>query len=185
MEQSYTQHDSSYSPRIARWSLIAGIILVLNIFFNYAISLVYEAPRYEDFMTDPNTASTIADRPTCLSLGGQWNESVTPFIEGRQKVVTTGYCDPDFTNRKVYEEAQAKYQRTVFIILFILGIISLGVGVMIKHIILTPALAWGGVLSLLIASLRYWSLAGSIFKLVIVGAALGTLIWIAVKKFSR
>jgi hypothetical protein len=55
---------------------------------------------------------------------------------------------------------------------------------MVMNEVLALAFSWGGVLSLFIASLRYWSDANNILKVIILAIALGSLIWTAVKKFA-
>jgi hypothetical protein len=59
------------------------------------------------------------------------------------------------------------------------------IGVFAAQDILAAALSWGGVLSLLIASMRYWSDADTVVKVLLLGAALVGLIWIAIRKFGR
>ncbi len=169
MQTHHHQHSS-----LIRWSLIVGIGIVLNMFFNYAISLVYKEPQYP-------VSSQVVDQyqtvESCIAVGGQWN----PDTMSTQKE-PTGYCDPDYTKRMDYDKAHAAYNRTVFVVLAILGIASLIGGVLIANAIVSTAFSWGGVLSLVIASLRYWSDADSLIKVLILAVALGGLIWVALKK---
>ncbi len=154
-----------------KWSLIIGIVIVMNLFFNYAISLVYKAPEYP-ISNPPPALSVITDPQACVSAGGIWSR-------GPQN-----YCDQDY--RKIqtqFEIVQKQYNRSVFIVLVILGVISLIVGALIGHEVLSLAFAWGGVLSLVIASMRYWSDANNLLKVFILAIALGGLIWTAIKKF--
>ena len=66
-----------------------------------------------------------------------------------------------------------------------MSIIVLVLGGVISNEIISPAFSWGGVLSLIIASMRYWSDANDLFKVIILALALGILIWFAVKKFGK
>ena len=43
--------------KVLRWSLIIGIVIVLNMFFNYALSLIYKQPEFNVYC--PNTAQII------------------------------------------------------------------------------------------------------------------------------
>jgi len=95
-----------------------------------------------------------------------------------------GYCNPDFTKQQQYDVAQKQYDRTIFVALVVLGAISIVCGTLLENTVLSLAFAWGGVLSLFIASLRYWSDANNLLKVVILAIALGSLIWTAVKKFA-
>lgn len=166
--------------RFAKWSLTLGIVIVLNMFFNYAISLVYKSPEYP---TAPQVVDSISTKEACLAVGGQWNANT--YVAPDQKNVPAGYCDPDYNRRNQYEQDRKLYNRNVFIVLVVLGIASIFVGVLVAVEVISAALSWGGVLSLLIASMRYWSDAGNILKLLILAVALVALFWVAIRKFSH
>ena len=179
MEQT-TGIEMKKPSRFTKWSLILGIVIVLNMFFNYAISLVYTEPKYDTYFARPQVIEQLNSQEECVSVGGQWTENL-----GAKEGEGKGYCDPDYTIRKEFDEARNVYDRNVFIVLVVLGILSIGLGVLLSQEVLATAFAWGGVLSLVIASMRYWSAADNIVKVIILAAALGGLIWLAVKKFSQ
>jgi hypothetical protein len=161
MEQ--TQH----SPRFIKWALIIGIVIVMNLFFNYALSLVYKAPDYNTFFPQSQVMNMPTTQQDCVSTGGQWQGS---------------YCNPNFISQQHFNAAQKQYDRIIFIALVILGVLSIVCGALIANSVLSLAFSWGGVLS--IASLRYWSDANNLLKVLILAIALGGLIWTAVKKFA-
>jgi hypothetical protein len=164
-----------------KWALIVSIVIVSNLFINYTLSLLYEKPDYANSpLSKPMQENFQYTEATCLEVGGQWNTS--PY---RTEGEIEGYCDPDYTNRITYEEARKVYERNVFLILISLGVILLGVGMILKNEVVAIALSWSGVLSFIIASMRYWSSAENIVRVAILGIALGTLFWISVKKFSK
>ncbi len=171
-------------------SLIIGIVVVLNLFFNYALSLVYKEPDLNAFC--PNTSQVITKtdtREACLANGGQWNENTyyapTP-VTPEGKPMPQGYCDQQFICRQNFETAQKGYDRNVFITLVLLGAISVAIGnFMGSNAVIGSSLSLGGVLSFIIASMRFWSSADSLIKVVILAIALGILIWVALKKFSN
>ena len=168
--------------KILKWSVIIGIVIVLNMFFNYALSLVYKQPDYNTYC--PNTAQIIEanTKDSCVTKGGQWNENTayTP-----QKVDTNGYCDLQFTCRQDFDSAQRNYDRNVFVTLVILGALCVLLGNYLKgNILLGQAFSMAGVLSFIIASIRYWSSADNLIKVIILAIALGILIWVAIKKFK-
>ena len=74
---------------------------------------------------------------------------------------------------------------TCFVALVVLGALSIGAGFALR---ISPAvsagLSYGGVLSFVIASIRYWGEAGDIIRLIIVGIALAALIAIGIQKFK-
>ena len=174
--------ETKKPSRFTKWSLIVGIIIVLNLFFNYGISLVYKEPAYP---VAPQVVGDITTREKCLEVGGQWNENVYPTPAPEQKTMPKGYCDPDYTNRQNYETAHKVYNRNVFIILMILGVVSLMVGIFAGSEVLAVAFSWGGVLSLIIASMRYWSDADNLIKVILLAVALGALVWLALRKFAK
>jgi hypothetical protein len=176
--QKHTHH-------LAKWSLVAGIIIVLNMFFNYAISLVYEEPQFQSYVTQPQVVNQIETEESCVSIGGQWNENIYRDQTMTKEMMPKGYCDPDYTKRMQYEEARKEYQRNVFMILVVLGIATLIGGVATRNELLSIAFSWGGVLSLIIASMRYWSAADNIVKVLILAVALAGLIYMAIRKFGK
>ena len=173
--------------KMLKWSLIIGIVIVLNLFFNYALSLAYKQPVYENFC--PNTEQVIEPINTkeqCLSVGGQWNGNVYSAPIPSEKIVQLeGYCDQQFSCRNDYEAAQKAYDRNVFITLVLLGAICVALGNFMKlNMLISMALSMAGVLSFIIASMRYWSSADDLIKVIILGIALAILVWVAMKKFK-
>lgn len=175
---------------VLKWVLIVSIVIVLNLFFNFAISSFYHAPKYDQFCKAEQINVQPISKDACVAAGGQWNESssveraVSPTPTKVEKLQTNSYCDTTFTCRKNFETANNTYQRNVFVTLVILGILSLVVGfAMASSSVVALGLSFGGVLSLIIASIRYWSAMNEYIRVVILGIALVVLLWIAAKKF--
>ena len=61
--------------RIGRWSVILGIMIVLNLFFNYALSLVYESPEYNNFCPMEQVVTIPDNQTECTDKGGQWTDN--------------------------------------------------------------------------------------------------------------
>ena len=171
--------------KVLKWSLIIGIVIVLNLFFNYALSLAYKQPSYEAFC--PNTSQVVENidnQEQCVATGGQWNESSYIPVPV-EKNAPKGYCDRDFICRNDYESAQKIYDRNVFVTLVLLGAICVVIGNFLKtNMLISIALSLSGVLSFIIASMRYWSSADDLIKVIILALALAILVWVAVKKFK-
>jgi len=174
-------------PKLFKWALVIGIVIVLNLFFNYTISLLYKEPSYDRYFPQQQVVKEIKTKESCVEAGGQWTENTRYYksADGLEIPQPASYCDPDFTKRQEYDEARKGYERNIFIMLVILGIASLALGTFMANEILTLGLSWGGVLSLLIASMRYWSTADNLVKVLILGFALVALVWLAVKKFGK
>ena len=156
-EQMHT--EGKKKGKFMKSALIVAIVIVLNMFFNYAISLAYKAPQYDNFVTQGQIMPTDS------------NDDVSQAVYQQQQ--------------NNFDSAQENYDRNVFIILVILGVAALIFGGVISNEILAPAFSWGGVFSLVIASGRYWSDANDLFKVIILALALILLIWFAIKKFGK
>lgn len=176
-----------------KWTLALSIVIVLNLFFNFAIKLVYKAPLYENFCKMDQVHVPPTTQKACLDLGGQWNENmykgqpvrvISPTGESMPE--PAGYCDEQFTCRKDYDEASKIYNRNVFVALVILGLISLFAGYYAgENAPVSLGLSLGGVLSFIIGSIRYWSDMDDYLRVVILGLALASLLWLGFKKFNQ
>ncbi len=173
-------------PKILKWSVIIGIIIVLNMFFNYALSLVYKQPDFNVFCPVSQVNEAITTQKQCTEIGGQWNANYYGKPVATGEVQPAGYCDPQFTCREAFGAAQKVYDRNIFIALVILGALSVLVGNFFKgNTVISNGLALGGVLSFIIASMRYWGSANDYVHIIILGIALAILFWIAMKKFMN
>ena len=173
--------------KILKWSLIVGIVIVLNLFFNYSLSLAYKQPVYENFCPNTSPVVTIPDtQKACVDEGGQWTNNSyygKPMMVGETQ--PRGYCDLQFTCRNDFDAARKIYDRNVFVTLVLLGAICVAIGSFLKkNMLISVALSLAGVLSFIIASMRYWSSADDLIKVIILAIALAILVWIAVKKFK-
>ncbi len=184
MEQN-TNNQSAKQSSFVRTSLIVAIVIVMNLFFNYAVSLVYNEPTYDQYMPSTQVVQNITTQEACVTAGGQWNDYAPAPAPQKGETVPAGYCDQNYTNQKNFEAALKIYDRNVFITLVVLGIISIVIGAFVSVAIIPAAFSWGGVLSLIIASIRYWGNADKLFKVIILACALGVLVWLAVKKFGN
>ncbi|OHA92131.1 MAG: hypothetical protein A3J09_01385 [Candidatus Zambryskibacteria bacterium RIFCSPLOWO2_02_FULL_51_21] len=174
------------SNRIGRWSVILGIMIVLNLFFNYALSLAYKSPQYENFCKSEQVVNIPETQSTCVAQGGQWTTNPgygkpvpAGFTEPR------GYCDLQYSCRQEFDAANKSYNRNVFIVLVVLGAFSVAAGNFFAgNTVITGGLSLAGLLSFLVASVRYWGSADNWARVVILAIALSILFWIAMKKFN-
>ncbi len=183
------------NPLILRWALIIAIVIILNLFFNFSLQLVYKEPQYQDFCKMEQIRVVPQDQKQCLAGGGGWTEDsaynknlsvpVAP-IPVNQISTRTGYCDPNFSCQKKYDEARKAYDRIAFIVLIILGALSVGLSFLITNsaVVVSSGLSLGGLLSFIIASMRYWSILNDYWRVIILALALAFLIWLGVKKFQ-
>jgi hypothetical protein len=183
------QINSAVGPKkyssIIKWSLVIGIVIVINLFFNYTLSLIYKAPKYDKFCKAEQVVEAINTKDICLEKGGQWNENYygKPSMVG--ETIPAGYCDLQFTCNTKYQDAYEVYERNVFVTLVILGIILVaGSFALSFNWILSVASSMGGILSIVISSMRYWSVADNWLRVGILFLALIALIYFSVRKFK-
>ena len=181
------------NKKILKWPLIVGIVIILSLFFLYAVKVAYPEPDYETFCPREQVVKDLNSEESCIGVGDQWNEQIDRYkpisvYEGEMMALDnpTGYCDQQFTCRQEYDTAREDYERNVFIALIIFGVISVVIGffTMGKEVV-SIAMTLGGVLAFIIASMRYWQYASDWLHLSILGIALITLILLAVKKFTE
>lgn len=179
--------------KVLKWALILGIIVVLNLFFAYAMKVVYNEPKYEDFCENKQIVEKIDTREMCLEQGGQWNENIyrdsmekpTPVFNENGEVINPGYCDLYFTCNQEYQTAREGYERNVFMTLIGLGVISIIIGFMMAtQPIVSVAFPLGGVLAFIVASIRYWQFASEFLQVGILGLALAVLVYLGIRKFK-
>lgn len=186
--------ERAVSPMIAKkrsafvkWALVLGIAILLNLFLTYVVKVLYTEPQYTDFCPEKQVNVAIETQEACLKVGGQWNENVEAkrmTDPGMPSPVLTGYCNTDFTCSGDYNEAYKMYNRNVFIVFVVAGMLLLAGSVFLTAAeAVSLALSFGGVLALIIGSTRYWSDMNDVLRVVILGAALAVLIWVAWKKF--
>lgn len=199
MEPQTTSPEQSKTKtkRILKWALIVAMVIVLNLFFNYTVSLLYKAPVFETFCPVELTSKAYVNKEQCVTAGGMWNETTvypaptedgrpTKAIVAQPQPQVTGYCDATYTCQKTFQEKTSMYDRNVFMVLVGLGVVSIGLGVWLSAIsVVSLGLSFGGVLSLIIGSMRYWSDMQDWLRVAVLAAALAVLIWIGIKKIKE
>jgi hypothetical protein len=192
--------------------LALGIVISLNLFFNMGIDAFYRAPKYED--TCSNSYISYYTKDSCEAAEGFWVPNTVDYgykgevPAGKQVAPTapitsqpcdatgrtdciqdTGYhCDMSQYQNKcqaAFTATMNDYNRVVFIVLVILGVASLIGGFFFsKSGAVSLGLSFGGLTSLLIGTIRYWSSMEDFLRFAVSGVALVVLIWFGVKKFG-
>lgn len=172
---------------IIKWALIVGIMIVVNLFITYLVDVIYQSPEFTDFCPESQVNRAIETETACLEIGGQWNENIDAKITTPQVTVPVpaGYCDATYTCSKQYEDVMKVYNRNVFVVFIIAGILLLIGSVFLQGVeAVSLGLSFGGVLALIIGSTRYWSDMDDILRVILLGIALAGLIFVAYKKFK-
>lgn len=172
-------------------ALAVGIVIVLNLFVNFGIRTFYPPLKYEQFCEETKAAKAYNDQVSCEGVGGFWYEPganphggpypARPVIG--EKYEPQGWCDPNYQCNKDFQTSREIYNRNVFIVLVIAGVIALGVGLFIKAATaVSTGFIFGGVISLIVGTIRYWSDMQEYLRFIILGIALVILVWIGYKK---
>ncbi len=174
-------------PKFVRWAIVLGIVIVLNVFFAVLISLALPAPEYETYCPTSQIVKAYDTQESCTAIGGQWTD--TPVVEKIQTAPIAqqprGYCDPQYTCRQTFTDANDVHARNAFIAYVVLGVIALVGGVFpLGSSIVSSGLSYGGVITLIIGSVQYWGSADNWIRLAISFVALLALLYIAWKRFK-
>lgn len=174
-------------PAFVKWALVLGIAIVTNLFISYVVQVLYPEPLYNDFCPESQVNKVIETEKACLEVGGQWNEGSMKEVVNQQGVTlpqVSSYCNVYFTCSKQFDDAHALYNRNVFMVFIVAGILLLlGSVFLIGSETVSLALSFGGILALIVGSVRYWSDMDDILRVVILGVALAGLVYVAWKKF--
>lgn len=168
--------------KILKWSLILSIVIVANLFFNYSLSLVLNSPDREAYCPFEKTSQVIETQQQCEEADGIWN----PGRAIDQNIKPAGYCDLYSKCQNEFQKVNESYEQKVFIALVVIGVIVLIASFFVgSNFVLGSSFALTAVLSLVIASIRYWQYADEILKVSILFIALVALVYLAIKKFRH
>ena len=161
-------------------ALALGIVILLNLFVWTGIRTFYKGPDRNDYCIDYRIP--IVTEQDCISANGQWKK--TQVEPSSPKPVQEGYCSDKPTCFTLYEEAIKPYNRNVFIIYVILGLVSLLIGFLIKVDSVSAGLNFGAIILFVTGTIRYWSEMQEYLRFIITGFALALLIYFGYKKIK-
>jgi hypothetical protein len=182
------QHDAKINSgtnmsSFVKISVVVAIVIVSNLFFNYSASLIFNEPVNDVYINSSQVVEPILSRDECISVGGQWNSYLGMDVLGKKEM--QGSCFAEYSKQKAYDEAMKIFNRNVFIFLVVVGVALIAASSFVSISLLSISIAWSGILSLLVASMRYWSDADTWAKLIILGLALCLLVWVIIKRFNK
>ena len=183
-----------------------AIALLLVFFIGYSVNTIYESPQYEDFCGERMEFKQSSTRAECEAENGRWNGQDSPKSVSSQLTCTKiseegdnirldcvsgegresfGFCDFDYNCREDYDNAREPHARISFIVLMILGIVAIVVGGLLLNVEAVGAgIMGGGVLTLIYAAIRFWGSIPDYARLLVLGSALGVLIWLGYRKLK-
>jgi hypothetical protein len=168
------------NPKLIRWAIVLGIVIILNVFFTVVRQLIFPAPVYEDFCPASMHPMVAPTEQSCIAQEGVW--SVYPE---KDPTGATGYCDFYQKCQKPWEAAMSDYQLRGFVLMLAFGIIALVAGVLlVGSSVVSWGLSYGGVVAFIIGSVSYWSEADNWIRLIISAIALAALLYLGWRKFK-
>lgn len=160
--------------------LSVAIAIILALFVGYGIHTFYPAPEYEDYCPEKTSVKVIETESECLAQGGKW----TDYGE-RDGIEAKGWCDQDYRCRKELDSAREVYNRDVFFVTLISGIIAIILGVVLTLASVSSGIFAGGILTVIYGTLRYWGDMADVLRFTILGLVLALLIWVGYKKLKN
>ena len=188
MDTAVIREEGAEPPKkhsaLVRIAVLVGIAFLLNVFLAYLVRVFYHEPMQEDFCKEEQVVALIPNSESCLAVGGQWNESNPVEAIPPGKGLVSGYCNAQYTCFKNFESAYSLYNRNLFIVFVIAGVaLLLGSTFLTGAKTVSSGLSLGGVIALIVGSIRYWSDMDDRLRVVVSGVALLTLLVIAWKRF--
>lgn len=169
--------------------LSIAIAIVLVMFIAYGINTFFKSPKYEDYCNiTPYPYSQNITEQQCTSSGGKWNPNVyeKPVPVAAGETVPAGYCDQTYTCNNEFTVANEKYNRLVFIISGILGLICVIIGgVALTMESVSAGIMGGGILTIIYGTLRYWGNLEDVGRFIALGIILTVLIFIGYKYLKK
>ncbi|HEY9583256.1 MAG TPA: hypothetical protein VJK09_03060 [Candidatus Paceibacterota bacterium] len=172
------EKKSMKKSKFLKWILALGIVIVLNLLFNYGIRTFYKpAPDYADFCRQEQVTVVPENQEECVSQGGSWTTNPSYGKTYR------GYCNTQFKCSNDYQGASDRYNRNAFIIWVILGIIAIITSFYLAHVeAVSLGLSLGGVVAIIVGAVSYWSNMNDKLRFAVLLVGLVALIWLGVKK---
>ena len=173
--------------------LIIGIAILFTFFIVFAIEAFYSAPKYEDFCKNnyygPDTypakvngvAVNCTDPYSSKEARECTNKKGNPTFKEENGCSVFDKCD--YCNNE-YQLVNDIYQRNIFIVTAIIGIIAIIFGLYFGVEFVAGGFLFGGILTLAVGTIRYFS-AGHVNKylrVIVLFIEILILLWIGYKK---
>ena len=171
-----------------RLAMILGIAILLPLFIGLFVDAVYSEPKYENYCNETQYLSY----PQKVATNCTYNPSpkddacyrdsgivrYTYDSNGCQVYDTCDYCG------KNYNKASQVYNRNIFFILAPLGLLMVVLGMYFLIDYMGAGLMFGGLITLLYSTIRYFSDMSKIWRALVILIELLIIMWIGYKKIG-
>ncbi|MBI2664089.1 hypothetical protein HYX10_01965 [Candidatus Woesearchaeota archaeon] len=172
---------------IKRWVMAAAIAIVFNLFVNYGVETFYPGPEYNDYCKEMPRPIPLKAAEDCEAL--QPSEELQSSCANQSGYIAYKYDSQGCPTDSYCETCSAEYDAVrkvrdgnVFAALLIIAVIALAAGIWLKAEAVSAGFLLGGILGLIIASMRYWEHLQNVYRFILLGIALAILVWLGYKK---
>ena len=180
---------------LKRTILGISVAIILVLFIGYGINTFYPAPEYEDICEEkftrpiPIAKENVESCDLIFKANQQFEDAcmqrdaVVRYETDENGCQVATECD---MCNKEYRDTREIYNRNVFFMAVIAGLIAVILGGAVLHLeSVSSGIMGGGVLSIIYGTLRYWGDLADVGRFIILGIVLAVLIWIGYKKFGK
>ena len=179
-----------------------SITILFVLFVVFGIRAFYKEPKYDDFCNSTMFIERAYPYPIkepyreinqslCYKIevknydfeqdcyGKKGQVIYAPDENGCRVAKECNFCNKNF------DDVRNIYNKYVFIVSGIVGIIAVIIGAILHLPSVSTGLFGGGVITIIYGTIRYWSELADWARFIIIGIALGVLIYLGYKKFRN
>ncbi len=178
---------------IKKWALAISIAIVFNLFVNYGVATFYKAPKYEEFCNfsyypvKPVPIGGVSKVPDCPEFQASDNltsecsqtRGIIQFRYNSSGCPVDAFCD---TCNARFEDSRNSYDSNIFFMLVVIGVAALIGGLLVSLQSVGTGFLLGGIISILIGTIRNWSNLTDVIRFILLGIILVVLILVGYKK---
>lgn len=162
--------------------LSISIAILFVLFVAYAIETIYPSPKYENFCT--LNMNQYYNQSDCEANNGTWTDNLA-VPDKTAPASVSGYCDTYTKCQEQYTAASNPYNRNVFFISLVVGILTIIISVILAVESVSSGLMAGGAILVIYGTIRYWGSLSNIWRTLMLALALGILIYLGYKKLNN
>jgi hypothetical protein len=170
----------SKKGRVKKVILTFAIAILFVLFIVYAVGTIYPGPKYEDYC--PATKINPLNQTYCEAVNGTWTTYPTYASEKSGPAEANGYCDTYSKCQKSWDDSREKYNRNLFFISLITGLIILVASFILRVESVSAGFMLGSVILIIYGTIRFWGNLSNILRTLMLGLALAVLVWIGYRK---
>lgn len=176
------------------WRQIAvavAVAVLFALFVGLLIDLVYESPQYADYCKEefgPRPVPIASKETLCdYEYGEEYQKCVDErglprFTYNASGCPVYDRCDTCYIQ---FDNATKVYNRNVFLVASVIGLVAIFAGTMWKIEFLGTGLMFGGILLLFYGTVRFFPAADKLLRVIIIFLELLIVIWIGYKKLYK